>query len=369
MTSRVSVIGSGNAGLTAAYHFTLQGAEVCLYGAPEFDQPLADIEKRGGIEALPSFNDVPLTYSGFQTIDKISRDLEETIGYSDLLVLPVPSFAQEPLFTSMLPYLRDGQIIMLMPGNYGSLVLNRIKNEQGYGDLKLTFVDAISIPWATRIVGPAELAILGMKEYLPVSAFPASQTDKAIEALQSVMPLPLTPLGSVIEAGLENINFGGHPLLTTLNMGLLENFDGQFNYYKDCCSVSTAKAAAVMEQERQAIGKALGVSLLPELEAMNALYAMDCESVYEVNRTSETHGKLNSAPNSASNRYITEDAAYLLVPCYELGQLAGVETPLITSCLHIDNAYNDTDYFTSGRTLKKMGLANLSPQEIIDFVA
>ncbi len=74
-------------------------------------------------------------------------------------------------------------------------------------------------------------------------------------------------------------------------------------------------------------------------------------------------------PNSASNRYITEDAAYLLVPCYELGQLAGVETPLITSCLHIDNAYNDTDYFTSGRTLKKMGLANLSPQEIIDFVA
>ncbi|MGF1729920.1 NAD/NADP octopine/nopaline dehydrogenase family protein [Photobacterium kasasachensis] len=369
MAPRVSVIGSGNAGLTAAYHFTLQGADVCLYGATGFDQPLADIEKCGGIKALESFNDVPLTYSGFQAIDKVSRDLEETILYSDLLVLPVPSFAQEPLFTSMLPHLRDGQIIMLMPGNYGSLVLNRIKNEQGYEDLNLIFVDAISIPWATRIVGPAELAILGMKEFLPVSALPASKTAEAIKALQPVMPLPLKPLGNVIEAGLENINFGGHPLLTTLNMGLLENYDGQFNYYKDCCSISTAKAAAVMEQERLAIGKALGISLLPELEAMNSLYAMDCESVYEVNRTSETHGKLNSAPNSASNRYITEDAAYLLVPCYELGQLAGVDTPLITSCLHIDNAYNDTDYFTCGRTLKKMGLANLSPQEILEFVA
>ncbi|GAB3524409.1 NAD/NADP octopine/nopaline dehydrogenase family protein [Photobacterium alginatilyticum] len=369
MAPRVSVIGSGNAGLTAAYHFTLQGADVCLYGATGFDQPLADIEKCGGIKALASFNDVPLTYSGFQAIDKVSRDLEETILYSDLLVLPVPSFAQEPLFTSMLPHLRDGQIIMLMPGNYGSLVLNRIKNDQGYKDLNLIFVDAISIPWATRIVGPAELAILGMKEFLPVSALPASKTAEAIKALQPVMPLPLKPLDNVIEAGLENINFGGHPLLTTLNMGLLENYDGQFNYYKDCCSISTAKAAAVMEQERLAIGKALGISLLPELEAMNALYAMDCESVYEVNRTSETHGKLNSAPNSANNRYITEDAAYLLVPCYELGQLAGVDTPLITSCLHIDNAYNDTDYFTSGRTLKKMGLANLSPQEILEFIA
>ncbi|MFA0520653.1 NAD/NADP octopine/nopaline dehydrogenase family protein, partial [Vibrio sp. 10N.222.55.E8] len=75
-----------------------------------------------------------------------------------------------------------------------------------------------------------------------------------------------------------------------------------------------------MESERQSIGKALGLQLLPELQAMNALYGMKCESVYEVNRTSETHGKLNSAPNSASNRYITEDAAYLLVPCYELGK-------------------------------------------------
>ncbi|WEM43635.1 NAD/NADP octopine/nopaline dehydrogenase family protein [Photobacterium sp. DA100] len=369
MTNRVSIIGSGNAGLTAAYHFTKHGADVCLYGSKGFDQPLQDIEQRGGIEALSHFNDVELTFAGFQAIDKISRDLKETLDYADLVVLPVPSFAQEPLFIEMLPHLRDGQIIMLMPGNYGSLVLNRIKHERGYGQLDITFVDAISIPWATRIVGPAQLAILGMKEFLPVAAFPAKRSQMAIDALQPVMPLPLTALGNVIEAGLENINFGGHPLLTTLNMGLLENFDGQFNYYKDCCSVSTAKAAAAMENERLAIGRLLGLRLKPELDAMNALYDMDCKTVYEVNRTSETHGKLNSAPNSASNRYITEDAAYLLVPCYELGQLTGVETPMITACLHIDNAYNDTNYFTTGRTLKKMGLDNLSAQEIMDFVA
>ncbi len=96
---------------------------------------------------------------------------------------------------------------------------------------------------------------------------------------------------------------------------------------------------------------------------------MECETVYEVNRTSETHGKLNSAPNCASNRYITEDAAYLLVPCYEFAQLSGIETPIITSCLHIDNAYNDTNYFERGRTLEKMGLAGLSIPQLMDFVA
>ncbi len=369
MTYKVSIIGSGNAGLTAAYHFSSLGVNVCLYGAKGFDQPLTDIEEKGGIEALAEFNQVPLSFAGFEKIDCITRDLKEAIEYSDLLILPVPSFAQEPLFIEMLPYLKDGQLIMMMPGNYGSLALNKIKNEQGYGDLDILFVDAISIPWATRIVAPAQLAILGMKEFLPLSALPASRTDEAISRLTPVFPLPLTALDNVVCAGLENINFGGHPLLTTLNMGLLENFEGKFNYYKDCCSTATAKAAAVMEEERQAIGKGLGLKLTSELDMMNSLYAMDCKSVYEVNRTSETHGKLNSAPSASSNRYITEDAAYLLVPCYEFAKLLGIEVPIITACLHIDNAYNDTDYFSTGRTLEKMGLAGLSVQQIIDFVS
>lgn len=369
MTTRVSVIGSGNAGLTAAYHFSYHGSKVCLFGSEGFDQSLNDIEQQGGIEALNSYNDVPLCFAGFQSVDKITRDIHEAIEYSDILILPVPSFAQEPLFLEMLPHLKNGQVIVLMPGNYGSLVLNKLKRDHGYPDLDITFVDAISIPWATRIVEPAKIAILGMKAFLPVAAFPSSRINVVLNSLKSVMPLPLTTLDNVLCAGLENINFGGHPLLTTLNIGLLENFDGNFNYYKDCCSVSTAKAAAAMEKERQAVGDALGFNLTTELDAMNALYAMNCDSVYEINRTSETHGKLNSAPNSAQNRYITEDSAYLLVPCFELGKLAGIKTPIVSSCLHINNAYNDTNYFTQGRTLKKMGLNDMSVQEIRDYVA
>lgn len=114
MAPKVSIIGSGNAGLTAAYHFSLQGADVSLFGAKGFDQPLLDIEQNGGIEALAEFNSVPLTYAGFQAIDTVTRDLQTAVEYSDLLILPVPSFAQEPLFIDMLPHLKNGQIIMLI---------------------------------------------------------------------------------------------------------------------------------------------------------------------------------------------------------------------------------------------------------------
>lgn len=365
---RVTIIGSGNAGLTAAYHLSLHGCDTCLYGAPGFTGPLDDIRQRGGIQALETLNGVNLSFAGFSEIHTVTEDIQEAVAFSDILLLPVPSFAQVALFESMLPYLRDNQMIVLLPGNYGSLELRRRQKELGYQQ-NLVFVDAISIPWACRISGPAEVAIMGIKEYLPLAALPASRTAEAIERLTPVMPLPLSGLINVIAAGLENINFGGHPLLTTLNMGLLENFKGDFNYYKDCCSTATARAAAVMEDERLQIGKALGIELVPELEAMNNLYAMTCTTVYEVNRTSETHGKINSAPDSSGHRYITEDAAYLLAPCKEFARLTGIVTPMIDACLTIDNAYNNTDYLTTGRNLKAMGLEGLTVDEIMATVA
>lgn len=369
MSKNVTVIGAGNAGLTAAYHLSLHGCNVCLYGSPGFDEPLDDIEQKGGIEAVSELAELPMSFSGFEPIHTLSRDMAEAVAFADILLLPVPSFAQNVLFDEMLPYLTDEHIIVLMPGNYGSLTLKKRMLDKGYDTLNPTFIDAISSPWACRITGPAQIAIMGLKEFLPVAVMPASKTDSTVERLQEVLPLPLTSLSNVIAAGLENINFGGHPLLTTLNMGLLENFEGDFNYYKDCSSPATARAAAVMEQERMAVGKALGIELTPELDAMNALYGTDAKSVYEFNRSSETHGKITSAPDSSKHRYITEDAPYLLVPCHEFGRLAQVPTPMVNACLTIDNAYNQTDYFQEGRTLEKMGLSGMTVEQIISYVS
>lgn len=367
--NRVAIFGAGNAGLTAAFHISKQGHDVCLYGAPGFDQQIDAINHAGGITSVSRYHEASLDFGGFQPIARLTKDISEAVSYAKTLILPVPSFAQETLFTQMLPYLKSGQTIVLMPGNYGSLVLNNLKNEKGYTLLELNFVDAISIPWATRIVGDAQIAILGLKSQLPLAALPASRTDSLIKQLQPMLPLPLTALENVIAAGLENINFGGHPLMTVLNIGLLENFPQQYNYYRDCCSPATAKACAKLDQERLAVGKALGLSLNTELEAMNALYDMNATSVYELNRTSQTHGNVNDAPASASSRYITEDAPYLLVPCVEFAKLCNISTPIVESTLHLAGAFNEMDYFCTGRTLSDMGLENLTLSQIFDVVS
>lgn len=369
MTSerRVSIIGTGNAALTAAYHLSAENVEVCLFGSPGFTQPLEDIRQAGGLTALSSLHGLDLLYAGSHPVHTLTEDIAEAAAFADVLLLPVPSFAQVPVFDDLLPHLRDDQIIVLLPGNFGSLVLRRRQRERGFTQ-RLVFVEAISSPWACRIAGPAQVAIMGLKTHLPVAALPADRTDEVVARLDALLPLPVTGLVNVLAAGLENINYGGHPLLTTLSMGLLENFHGDYNYYRDCCSPATSRAAAVMEEERQAIGAALDLALMSELEAMNSLYGLHATSVYELNRTSEAHGKITSAPDSPQHRYITEDVPYLLVPCQALARLCGVPTPMIDACITIANAYNGADYGRDGRALEAMGLTGLSRHQVLASV-
>lgn len=365
---KVTVIGAGNGGVTAAYHFSKLGHEVCIYDNPKFDTQIKAVEKAGGIEALAEDHGCQMAFPGFSKIALATTDIKSAMEFSNLFIMICPSFAQELFFESMIPHLKEGDTILLMPGNYGSLVLTKMLKDNGKENLNINFADAISIPWACRLVSPGVITIMGIKEFLPLSITTKGDKTEIKKRLSEVLPIPVEILDNALAAGLENINFGGHPLLTTLNMGILENFNGEFNYYRDCCSTATAKAAAKMDIERLAVGKALGVKLRTELDAMNSLYASDYKTVYDFNRASTTHVKINSAPNSSKARYITEDVPYLLVPCYELAKLCGIKLPIVESCIHIASAYNDTDYFKTGRTLEKMGLENLTLDELIQKV-
>lgn len=361
---RITVIGAGNGGMTAAYHFAKLGHDVTIYDSPDFPAQIEAIRELGGIRALDEAHDCPMILGGFEESIHPTCDPEEAASFSEIMVMVCPSFAQEILFRQLVGHMHDGQTLLLMPGNYGGLVLDRVRQEVR-PELDLTFADAISIPWACRIHEPATITIMGIKEFLPLSVYPKAKLTDARKALiKDTLPIPVEFLDNPVQAGLENINFGGHPLLTTLNMGLLENFDGNFCYYRDCCSTATANACAHMDKERLSVGSAYGFRLRTELEAMNALYAMDCETVYELNRGSVTHSKIDKAPDSSHSRYITEDVPYLMVPCYELATLAGIKVPIVESCIHIASAYNDEDYFETGRTLEKMGLGGLSVEQI-----
>ncbi len=362
---KVTIVGAGNGGTTAAYHIASRGHEVCLFDSKKFPKGVENVKKHNNqIIAVSELHETKMNFPGVQTITKTTTDPKEAAGFSEYLIFIVPSFAQEIMFDELLPFLNDNHKIVLMPGNYGSLVLKHKINNSKYSKLNLTFVDAISIPWACRLVEDNKIAILGLKEYLPISIWPKTNSKTILKDLNDIFPLEITLLNNPIVSGLENINYGGHPLMTVCNIGLLENFDGKFNYYRDCCSTATANACIAMDNERLAVGKSFGWNLKPELEAMNTLYDSHEKTVYDFNRNSVTHVKLQSAPSNSHHRYIIEDTAYLLVPCYQLAKKANIEVPIVESIVRLASAYNNEDYFKTGRTLAKMGLDDMSLNDI-----
>ena len=145
-----------------------------------------------------------------EKISLATTDPKIAANFSDYLIFVCPSFAQEILFNDLVPHLKNGQVIILMPGNYGSLVIQSKLEKSIYKNLKLTFVDAITIPWATQLIKKNKIAILGIKEYLPLSIWPKENSDKIFKDLQSFLPIPPKLLPNLIMSCLEILILAGN---------------------------------------------------------------------------------------------------------------------------------------------------------------
>ena len=69
-------------------------------------------------------------------------------------------------------------------------------------------------------------------------------------------------------------------------------------------------------------------------------------------------------PTSLKNRYFTEDIPYGLVAWSELGKMLNISTPLIDSFIEIGSIIINQKPRETGRTLKKLGIDNMSTEEL-----
>ncbi|MEE0741844.1 MAG: NAD/NADP octopine/nopaline dehydrogenase family protein [Emergencia sp.] len=367
--SRVTVFGGGNGGMTMAYHLSRNGHEVCVYDFPDYPIQIEGMTEKGGIRALREHDGNQMLLDGFEGNIKGTFDMDEAMEFSDIYIIICPSFAQERFFSAMIPNLRMDAIVITLPGNYASLVFSRMLKEAGKEDLHIHFADGTTIPWACRLAAPAEICIMGLKTSIPLSIYPKDHSGEVLKRIGMVMPIPVELLDNPLVAGLENINIGGHPLYATVNMGLLENFPGKFNYYKDCCSPATGRASERLDKEKISVGEGFGFTVRSDIELVNRLYGMNERNSYEFNIHSSVHGKINNSPKDSKDRYITEDIPYTMVPIHEFADFLNIEVPIADSCIHLASAYNDEDYFKTGRTLMKMGLNGLCREELIRVVS
>jgi opine dehydrogenase len=355
-----AVIGAGNGGKAMAAHMALMGFSVKLYNRNA--DKIEAIKELGGIR-LESFEGGP---HGFGALDNVTSDMEEAIRDVDMIMVVVPSLAHANIAVNMSNHLADGQIIVLHPGRTGgALEFSKVLRENGC-KVEITIAETETFIYASRSEGPAEARIFKIKSAVPLAALPASSTRRVLDIIKMIFP-EFVDGKNVLHTGLNNMGAIFHPALTILNSGRIESTGGDFQFYVDGVTKSTAKVLEVLDRERVTVASAVGVRARTGLEWLKLAYNVQGDDLHEAIQNQEGYYGIK-APKTLRHRYIFEDVPMSLVPIASLAKRYGVSVRGIDSIIRMACFIHSTDYWRQGRTLDRLGIEHLSVNELKTYV-
>ena len=354
---RVTVLGAGNGGRTAAAELSLGGHEVTLFEVPEFATGLAGIHAAGAITAIGQI-------SGIAPV-RVELDLGSALDGAEAILIVVPTNHHRAYADMLAPLLVDGAHVVLMPGSLGSLDFVQTLRERG-ATVDVTVSEIAALPYATRVTGPAEVTVHGRRRVVNVGVFPAERTEAVTPLLDDLYP-GIDVMANVLAAGLSNPNPTLHCLGVLLSASRIEYSHGEFYYYEEGMTPHVCQAIEAIDAERQAIGAALGVDVLSLLDTYAKMgYGPSGDSFWSVIRGVAALNGIKG-PTEIDSRYLTEDVPIGLTIYSQLGRQLGVDVPLMESVIHLSGALLGRDFVAEGRTLERCGIEGLSRDGLLTF--
>lgn len=355
-----TVIGAGHGGKAMAAHLGLMGFNVTLYNRT-FDHVLS-IHKRKGLD-LESTEGGP---HGFAHLKLVTSDLQEALEHAQVIMVVVPSSAHADIAKKVAPYLKDGQVILLHPGRTcGAIEFRKALDDQDC-TVDVTVAEAETFIYASRSDGPAQAHIFRIKEAVPLAALPATRTQDVLDTIQPAYPQFIDGV-NVLHTGLNNMGAIFHPALTLLNAGWIESTHGDFQFYIDGVTPSTARVLEALDRERVTVASALGIRARNAMEWLKMAYDSIGVDLNEAIHNQPGYYGIN-APSTLHHRYIFEDVPMSLVPIASLGQRFGVSVRGMDSIIRLACIIHHTDYWRRGRMVDKLGIGDLSVTELTRFV-
>jgi len=357
--TRYTVIGAGNGGKSMAAHLALKGFSVALYNrTPEH---VDVIRKRGGIE-LKSYEGGP---QGFGKLALVTTHIAEAIEYAETIMVVVSSTAHADVARAVAPHLRDGQIVILHPGRtLGAIEFDKVLRDN-HCTANAIVAEAETFIYACRSDGPASAFIFRIKDSVPLSALPASDTQRVLQVVNSAYPQFVDGV-NVLHTSMNNMGAIFHPGLAILNAGRIESTRGNFQFYIDGVTPSVARVLEALDRERVAVAASIGIRAQTALEWLKKAYDASGEDLYEAIQNQSGYYGI-SAPKTLAHRYISEDVPMSLVPLAALGQRQGVSVRGMESIIRLACIIRHRDYWQYGRTLAKLGLADMNVSELERF--
>ena len=234
--SPIAVLGGGAVGKTCAADCVLGGnKDVRLFELPEFfDQNLKNVAKTGITLGGIQKNQYGFKRTGKAFINLITSNISEAVKDAKLIIVAIPSVAHDIFFDKLVPVLEDGQIIHIIPDNYGSLKLRKKLRETG-NTKKVIIGGWSSAPYGTRVekeggVQTSDMWLVYRAKTLRGAALPSTDQEVFLNSTKYLGCFDSItegdgPVGgnTVLDIGFSNVNPVLHCPGTILGVGVMEN--------------------------------------------------------------------------------------------------------------------------------------------------
>jgi opine dehydrogenase len=349
---RIAVLGGGNGSYAAAADLAEQSHEVRLWRRDA--AAFAPVLEAGKLRLRDhrGSREVRLALA--------TTSLAAALAGAELIVAPVPAFGQVELARAMAEHLRDGQVVFLPPGSFGSYVMGRAVRDAG-ATAEVGFAEAGTLPYLTRKHGAAEIAITTRATRLPTGVYPARLGAHAFPVIRRAYPA-IEPVEDALSAALMNAGPIIHPPLIIMNAGPIEHFP-HWDIHNEGTTPGIRRVTTALDGERMRLREALGYGpphfpLIDHYESDRWMYG------------NLAHDKLVDSGDwrerldLTRHRYMREDVAYGLAFLDSVAAWAGVPSPVAHGLLSVGSALCGEDFGRSPRTLQAQGLHRLDRDEM-----
>jgi opine dehydrogenase len=367
MVDKVTVFGAGLDAQTMVADLSFAGFNVNMLTLPGQHEILEKIIKENGGIYLEGKHTIS-GRNGYAKPNMITTNAKKAIKNSDVIIFTHPTSNYEERMEYISAYVENDQIINFNTyGYWPSLrVLKYLKSNKN-NNYMLTESPA-PVYWPAGKTG--HVKPLFIRNQIPLATFPSSKKEETLDVMKNIFP-SFELAKNILQTNLENINLMVHPSIALLNIGLFDrsNEKGKkIEFYKTGNTLHTGLLMELLDKERRKICEAYEVRALPVDDFVKQLYDSEGKNIYEVILNCEAYQNWGSIPADSWIGMCKDDIPLSFVPAAQLADLAEVSIPLTKSIIHLTSGLLGINFWETGLTLQKMGLANLNVKEIQEYV-
>ena len=342
---KFTIIGCGNSGLIHAAKLYEKGHEVALLKTSNTNGRFFDIiQEENGFKV----KDDTIQGNGHSFFVKpalITRNVREAVQFADIIMVMTTTLQHEFVAELIAPYVRDGQIVILVPGYMGSLIFKKYIHK-----------DVIYSEWETtayngRIVNNEYVRISFYNPRNAISVLPVSCAQQVLDLLSSCFDNTKYTRKHILESAFHNPNMIVHPIGILFSASRIEYSNGEFWMYREAFTPSVINVIKAFDVQKNKVLQAFDCEPLDYFEAAKWRNEEDLKKdAMAVFRSFADSS--NKGPSLINHRYLLEDVPVGLGLYISVAKMVGVDTSIQEGIVSLASALLDKDLKAESRTIQ-----------------